>query len=480
MGNEYIQIAEEFETMDEPDQKALGNDANRVGEEFNMFFKLVDGVFFQTGAKFAALYDCTSGDVFWLDENARAVVGGVTYDPEFWQELEELGLAEGCEIFTALPALPKGSTPKLGFVWLEIMSDDCNEQCLQCYADSMPKTKRKQLLPVQLEENPKRELTFEEWRALIQESFNLGARACQFIGGEPTLYHTNDGDWLDLCSWAREVGFEFIEVYTNATMLTEAKVLKIKELNLSIAVSLYSNDPQIHDAITQTPGSHKKTLANLELLKKHGVETRVEIVMMKPNQETVPQTIELIQDMGFRNRGADPLRPKGRGDKITLFPSLEATAYYGIRLDAGGFRANQEIIAHYSTSHSCISGKITITQHGKILTCIFADRDNPSAIVFLPDGSVSLELALSSTALQSKWSATKDGVAVCKDCEYRSVCFDCIELNAINGGLAPYRCSYNPYTGEWAEGLWRLDGNGDPFYDRSHAEVLRRVARQKG
>ena len=97
----------------------------------------------------------------------------------------------------------------------------------------------------------------------------------------------------------------------------------------------------------------------------------------------------------------------------------------------------------------------------------------------------SKELApiLRSSALRRIWSATKDQVMVCRDCEYRYVCFDCRPLSEASAGgkadylHAPYpRCTYNPYTGEWAAGLWKVDEGGNPVYDRSQARQIQHIA----
>jgi hypothetical protein len=86
------------------------------------------------------------------------------------------------------------------------------------------------------------------------------------------------------------------------------------------------------------------------------------------------------------------------------------------------------------------------------------------------------------TPTRRAWASTKDQVAVCKDCEYRYVCFDCRPLSeGAAGGRADYlhapypRCTYNPYTGEWRGGLWTVDEQGQPFYDRSLAPRIQAV-----
>ena len=87
--------------------------------------------------------------------------------------------------------------------------------------------------------------------------------------------------------------------------------------------------------------------------------------------------------------------------------------------------------------------------------------------------------------LETIWRSTKDNVLVCQDCEYRYVCFDCRPLSqGVNQGkgeylTAPYpRCTYNPYTGEWAKGVWRVDENGKPYYDETLRPVIEEVVAQ--
>jgi radical SAM protein with 4Fe4S-binding SPASM domain len=312
-----------------------------------------------------------------------------------------------------------------------------------------------------------------DWHELIKKSFDLGCRRCQFIGGEPFLYKDGDITVLDLAEFAVELGYEHVEIFTNATLLTDKKIERIGTAGIKIAVSLYSADPDVHDSITQLPGSHKKTIGSLRKLKKAGIQTRVETVAMRQNQHTLVDTQVLIKDIGFIPRSPDPLRPKGRGDNPAIKPSGEMIATYGIKLKPN-FKAYQSIVDHYSSSHSCLAGKITITDNGDVLPCIFSRTHVIGNVV-----DSDLETILLSEAVKRIWQTTKDDVLVCRDCEYRYVCFDCRPLSeAASEGKASYfeapppRCSYNPYTGEWAAGVWKVDSDGNPYYDRSAKGTL--------
>jgi radical SAM protein with 4Fe4S-binding SPASM domain len=321
-------------------------------------------------------------------------------------------------------------------------------------------------------------MLYKDWLKAIKEAEQLGCKTCQFIGGEPLLFKGENGETVfDLAAYARKVGFSSIEIYTNATLLTPGKIRLIKELGLKVAVSLYSNDPIIHDSITQTPGSYVKTMHSLESIKKCGVETRVETIVMKANQETIDSTRAFIREMGLQGRKPDPVRPNGRGEKKLIQPDDKILIQYGFIL-IPNFKASKNKITTYRSNHPCLSGKMAITEFGDILPCIF-ERNH---ILGNYLAQKSLSEIVDSSILQSTWHTTKDDVAVCQDCEYRYVCFDCrpIAETAAEGRAsfqnAPYpRCTYNPYSGEWGNGVWKVDLFGKPFYDQSLAMEIKQV-----
>lgn len=304
--------------------------------------------------------------------------------------------------------------------------------------------------------------------------YALGCRRGQFIGGEPFVYKGENGETvLDMAQYAKDLGYQFIEIFTNATLLTQEKIAKIKEMGINVAVSLYSKDSEIHDKITQTPGSHKKTLNALKLLKDAGVPTRVEMVLMRQNEATVDETQSFVEEMGFSHRHPDVLRPKGRGDNPAIMPSKEAVIKYGL-MTSPNFKAEKHTLSRYLSGHSCLLGKITITDNGDVLPCIFSRNFGVGNVK-----TNLLEDVITGQKLEAVWRNTKDQVLVCRDCEYRYVCFDCRPLSeGVNQGngkylSAPYpRCTYNPYTGEWAKGVWRVDEKGEPYYDESLRPVI--------
>jgi radical SAM protein with 4Fe4S-binding SPASM domain len=442
-------------------------------------FRFKEGVYLVKGAQRGAILDTNQGNVYSINSAGTAALSGALSNEPYWQRLVGLELAEECDQPCPLPNLPRLPIFNLGFVWFEIVTSDCNECCVHCYADSMPaRYRRSQSLMVGPEAQAERSLSYAEWCLLIQEGHDLGCRECQFIGGEPFLYRDQKHTVLDLAQCAREAGYETIEIFTNATLLTEAKIDRLKELGIKIAVSLYSDDPAIHDSITRTPGSHGKTMQSLRWLQAAGVPTRIGFVAMSKNEHTIESTIALIESLGIPGSHPDPLRPGGRAQDAVLLPSARTLVNYGLTLSPN-FGVDLRTLAHYVSGHSCLAGKLAITETGDALPCIFS-RNQILGNVREGGGIASV---VSAPSTQAIWKSTKDDVLICQDCEYRYVCFDCRPLSeaAAEGRVdflhAPYpRCTYNPYTGRWGEGLWRMTDEG-PIYDRTYEEIIAGAAR---
>lgn len=440
-----------------------------------IYHQLQEGVYFVPGVKRGTICDIRTGNVYSVNATAKDIILGQREDPKFRLVLQDM------DLLSSGPSRPvgKGSSAfQLEFVWFEIISDDCNERCLHCYADSMPPTWRQRLgLEAAIQQRKASlKLSTERWKELITESYDLGCRQGQFIGGEPFIWRgTNKETVLDLAEHACQTGYGFIEIFTNATQIRQEQVSRIKELGLNIAVSLYSDTEEVHDQITRTPGSFRQTTAALSLLQEAGVPTRVETVLMGPNQQTADSTAEFINKMGFSHRAPDVLRPKGRGGNPELQPDPESLVRYGLILGPD-FSASEEFFQRSVDGHNCLAGKITITDNGNVLPCIFSREQIVGSV-----RTQSLRQVLDGK-IQAIWQTTKDDVLVCQDCEYRYVCFDCrpISEGASCGNgeytTAPYpRCTYNPYEGVWGGGTWKVDEQGKPYYDETLKPIIEKV-----
>ncbi|MFH0937601.1 MAG: radical SAM protein [Candidatus Daviesbacteria bacterium] len=420
--------------------------------------RLRSGVFLVEGAKRAALYDTTNSNIYSLNQEAAQVMKGENTDPEFWLKLTSMRLALTRQDFATEPVTPEVEIPKpsLQFAWLEI-TDQCNERCLHCYGSFSPDKKEKVAKP----------FGHTEWEGVIQSLAEIGCQQIQFIGGESFRYRgeTKTQTVLDLAEFAKEQNFSFIEIFTNGTLISAEAVKRIKDLRVSIALSIYSSNAAVHDSITQTPESYRRTLRAINILREAGVPVRAAIIVMKQNEDTIKQTLEMAQNLGLNIKTPDVVRPSGRAQETDITPSVKTLIKYGL-ITKPNFSTDPVSFRRNHIYHNCLAGKIAVTTDGQIIPCIFSRND---ILGSLKDQE--LTDVLESPTLREMWELTKDKVLVCKDCEYRYACFDCRPLAegsscGKNYSNVPYpRCTYNPYTGEWGSGIWKMDNQGEIIYE---------------
>lgn len=223
----------------------------------------------------------------------------------------------------------------LRFVWLELTSR-CNLRCIHCYAESGPQPLTRDLL------------TAKEYFSFISSASILGCRQLQFIGGESTIVP----ELPDLIVHARASGYEFVEVFTNATRITNQLITCFIENNVAVATSFYSDKNELHDAITRTPGSHQRTANTIKRLVDAGLSVRAGIILMKENSDCVEKTIAYLNSLGVRNVGIDRVRFIGRGRSLAA--------------DSHTSAAIMELCG------SCWRGSVCIFPDGKVAPCIMA------------------------------------------------------------------------------------------------------------
>ncbi len=220
----------------------------------------------------------------------------------------------------------------LKFLWLEL-TNRCNLKCVHCYTESHPSSGGRDLL------------TAQNYESVMDAAYDLGCRRIQFIGGEPQL----NSDFLRLLGHASQTGFEFIEVFTNLTRLTE-DTLNFATLNgVRFATSVYSHDPVIHDAVTTVRSSHARTIANLKRLIDNGIETRAAIIDIRQGESAVQRTVRFLADLGVGSVRASTVREFGRGEAVT------------------GRQAHMSALCGH-----CWNGKLCIAADGVAYPCVMA------------------------------------------------------------------------------------------------------------
>lgn len=419
-----------------------------------MFFALRKDYVLVAGALRGALYNLRDGDVYSIDETALKLLDGCCHQQfnivdsvsasnanlskdeatKYLKLLEKMKIGYFCQNPKKRQLLrPKNAKASLlKFLWVELTSS-CNLKCLHCYNASGGKRKQSQNV----------ELTMEKWKKVIFDAQKLGCQKIQFTGGEPLIKKKT---LRELIIYANYLGYNFIEVFTNAVLLTETDIKFFEKNNVHIAISVYSSQAKIHDEITQIAGSFERTIDSLKKLKDSKIPLRVSVIEMKNNEKSISETLLFLKnDIGIKRIKHDRIRPIGRGSQSKLTPSKNKEVCNPKGQKFEKIRKNKFWSRH--DGHNCYINHLCISSRGEVLPCIMERTIKLGNIKKL-----SLAQIWESSLATNIQKLSKDKIEICKDCEYRYACFDCrARVKQQTGDLysKPPNCQYDPYIGKW-------------------------------
>lgn len=142
-------------------------------------------------------------------------------------------------------------------------------------------------------------------------------------GGEVTLR----ADLLDVLGIARRAGFQRIAVQTNGSVLAApgaAAALRAAGLT-DVALALHAPNAAVHDWLTRTPGSFKRTVAAARRCTAAGLGLRVNTVLTRTGAPLLAETVGVAGALGARSVRAHVGREVGAAtaDARMLLPRWE-------------------------------------------------------------------------------------------------------------------------------------------------------------
>jgi len=277
-------------------------------------------------------------------------------------------------------------------LFLELLGR-CNERCVHCYADSAPS----------VGDALERDLVL----SIIDQAADAGFRRIQFTGGDPLLC-----DFLpDAVARATERGIKHREIYTNGLALSEALVDRLEPSRPTFAFSFYSLDPEVHDRITRTPGSQRRTLAAIDRVVARGLGCRAAVVVMEENAERVDELVAFLRGRGVGFVSWSKTFAVGRGTDVATAGSEEGRAGQVAVTSA-------ETGGHSAPGERGGMGKLCVTYTGDLVPCIFQRQ----AVL----GNVRSGLTLSEILAASPGGARRGlPVAPAEDSHRRLQCASC-------------------------------------------------------
>jgi radical SAM protein with 4Fe4S-binding SPASM domain len=253
--------------------------------------------------------------------------------------LEKHDWLQGLSCASTTPTIPPAQIltgHKLGMLFVEL-TDKCNEKCIHCYADSSPE--RTEFLPL------------DQIRSTLQQASEFGTPYLQFTGGDP-LIHPH---LIEAVAYASTLPFQGIEIYTNGLLINDRLLDRLAPYEISLSFSIYADSAEIHDHITQVPGSWKRTVDAMKRAKDRGIKIRAGIALMEENiacAEKMPRFLKQQFDMGPDQIRFDAVNQVGRGQNLKMLDGITPS--------------------HQPSSGADRRGKLCIAANGDVYPCIFA------------------------------------------------------------------------------------------------------------
>ena len=352
----------------------------------------------------------------------------------------------------------------------------CNERCVHCYLDH----------------DDHGEMTTAECLAVLEELARAGTLFLTFSGGEIFLRP----DLFEILAAARRLHFD-ISLKTNALLITPARAARLREFRVRrVQISVYSDDPTVHDAITKVPGSLRRTLAAIPLLIEAGLQVKLACPLMPENLMAYRGVMALAEKLGVPYVLDLTITPMMDGSETTLahrasvsslLPVLRDPALHACkpRPDSHSFSGREAIPA---VTGSAVSSGIESSAYEDLPcsaghnSCYISPYGDVLPCVQLPQAAGNLrrekfeDIWYHAPQLERLRAIRESQLPVCSRCEIRSYCERCPGLALMEGGdlLGAYERAC-----DLAEQKARLAGLADPV-SALHQERAASIAAATG
>lgn len=171
---------------------------------------------------------------------------------------------------------------------------NCNQKCIHCYAANQ-------------EYSETEELSTEQWKKVIDICKKNCIPQLTFTGGEPTLRK-------DLVELVKYSDWFLTRLNTNGVLLTKKLCKELYEASLdSVQVTLYSNNPEIHNKLVGAP-NFDKTVQGIKNAIQAGLNVSINTPLCSLNKDYV-STLKFAKDLGVIYASSSGLIVTGNAKK---------------------------------------------------------------------------------------------------------------------------------------------------------------------
>ena len=290
----------------------------------------------------------------------------------------------------------------------------CDLDCQHCYLDD----KSPSLQPTSF------------WKDVLSQLAHRQVFSVILSGGEIFLRP----DLLEIISHARQMGL-YVQLKSHGGAIDAQVAEELVRLGVSsVAISYYSTEPEVHDAITRRPGSHSKTLAAIEILAESPVHVLVSCSVMKSNRSGIDLLEKQMSELGVPVSFDGLIRVAQSGDRDPLATSLDADEL--VELSSKQQNDNEACLPSAATTDwnskkNCTAGHISlyIDPEGIVNPCVAWPE---------PLGDLKSEcfddIWLRSARLREIQSMRRKERETCQSCAIKESCDYCAGQSFLDSG----------------------------------------------
>jgi AdoMet-dependent heme synthase len=310
----------------------------------------------------------------------------------------------------------------------------CNERCVHCYLDH----------------DDHGELTTAECLTVMHELAHAGTLFLTFSGGEIFLRP----DLYEILAEARRLHFD-VSLKTNALLVTEERAARLREFGVRrVQISVYSDIPQVHDAITKVPGSLQRTLAAIPLLLEQGLQVKLACPLMRENLLAYRGVMALAEKIGVPYVLDLTITPMMDGNEAPLAHRLAVSSLLPVMQDPTlhackpqpTAEASRAMLDYPTAIGSAVSSGIESSAYEDLPcsaghnSCYISPYGDVFPCVQLPQAAGNLrrerfsDIWYHAPQLERLRGIRESQLPVCSQCEIRSYCERCPGLALMEGG----------------------------------------------
>ena len=260
--------------------------------------------------------------------------------------------------------------------------------------------------------------TAAEIKSELVSAFNEGIRSVVFTGGEPTIRK----DIVELVAFAKEQGYELIQVQTNGRRFASRKFTDamIEAGMNEFSPALNGHIPALHDFLSQVPGAWKQTVAGIKNVREYEIPIISNTVISRPNYRFARNISQLLVSLGVDQYQLAFVHPVGSAwtNFWGVVPRMSLAAPYVHRGLQVGLDAGLKVMAEAMPFCMMKGYELQVSELYIPSTTVYEKRGN-------------VESFEEWRVHEGKWKGEQ-----CRDCVFKDIC-----------------------EGPWREYVWKYGGD---------------------